>query len=196
MKRTNRKMTFNKKSWQICALVPADFLECSYWPFSFYRMPEDSASQSEVKRDWKLKPKNQTLPEDKLAASVRQALRLGAGVINDIDFEKIKKNEMLYNLLLTEIYAASYELSTVEKYFNPQKIISRDFAEALALKSKALHVEPFSFLTNLVHEKPELHNPRRYDFNWFILGIGWEKERREIEKAQANAKAKYNVVKK
>jgi hypothetical protein len=45
-------------------------------------------------------------------------------------------------------------------------------------------------------ETPELYNPKRYDFNWFILGIGWDKERQDMEKAQAAAKSKMILRKK
>lgn len=193
MKRIQRKIKFEKKTWTISAIAPADFLELSYWPFTFYRLSEEQKvkAQPEVKRDWKLKPQPMISLEDKLEASTKHALKLGLNLKSDAEYNEINVNEPLKNLLLFEIYALTYELSAIEKYFTPFKFISRDFAEGLAVKSKALGVEPYSFLNDVTRETPELYNPKRYDFNWFVLGIGWDKERREIEKAQAEAKAKY-----
>jgi hypothetical protein len=196
MKRVQKKIKYAGKVWTVSSLVPADFLSCSHWPFSYYRLEENSRQKSlEVKRDWKLKPKNISSDEEKLAESVKQAVKIGININFDGEYEKIKSDESVHAVLLSQIYALTYNLSLAEKYFLPFQIISKDFAEALAVKAKTLCVEPYSFLVNLSKEPPELYNPKRYDFNWFILGVGWEKERREMEKAQAEMKSKMQLRK-
>jgi hypothetical protein len=192
MSRAKRIIKYADKTWTVSSLVPADFLECSFWPFSYYRLPEDNLVKSaiEVKRDWNLKPKNKISDEAKLEQAIRQAFMVGLGINFDKDFEAIKSDQTLYNILLFEIYSLTYRLKPVDKILVPFELISRDFAEALAIKAKAINLEPFSLISDLSRELPELYNPKRYDFNWFILGVGWERERREIEKAQAEAKSR------
>jgi len=198
MKFVPRKIKHEGKTWTIKSIAPADFMSLSYWPFSFYRLPDDKAVKKvpEIKREWKLKPTPMLSLEDKLEASVKHALTIGLSLKSDTEYNEIKENKILHDSALFEIYALTYELTAIEKYFSPFKFINRDFAEGLASKSKALRVEPFSFLKDVSREIPELYNPKRYDFNWFILGIGWDKERREIEKAQADAKSKFSMRKK
>lgn len=180
-----KKVKYLKKAWTIKCLAPIDFIEQSFWPFAYYVLPDDhwTKKKKEIKRDWKLKPKNQVDDEARIENAVKHALKCGAGVSDELD-------ELLRVRLLAEIYSLTYQLTNIEKYFASQKTVSRDFAEGLAIKAKALNVEPYSFLADLSKEKPELYNPKRYDFNFFILGVGWEKERREMEKAQANIKGK------
>lgn len=176
-----KKVRYLKKAWTVKCLAPIDFLEQGVWPFSYYVLPDDLLAKKEktIGRHWKVVLEN----------AIKYALSLGAGVNTEID-------EILKTVLLAEIYALTYGLTNIEKYFTPQKTISRNFAEGLAIKAKALNVEPYSFLADLSKEKPELYNPKRYDFNFFVLGVGWEKERREAEVAQAELKSKTNALRK
>ena len=184
-----RKIKYGGQKWTIQALVPADFLEVSYWPFAYYKLPESELSKNaEIKRDWKLKPKGMVEEEKQLEDSFKLALKLGAG-INDKNYAQVKKNAEFYNILLSEIYALTYQLTPEEKFFIPQKVISKTFAEFMFAKAKAMNMEPYAFMADLAREKPELYNPKRFDFNIFILGVGWERERREMEKAEAKMKA-------
>lgn len=180
-----KKVKYLKKAWTVKSLAPIQFVEESFWPFAYYVLSDDgwTKKKKEIKRDWKLKPKDVIDDEARIENAIKHALKYGAGVNGDLD-------ETLRVLLLAEIYSLTYQLSNIEKYFTPQMTLSRDFVEGLAVKAKALNVEPYSFLADLSKEKPELYNPKRYDFNFFVLGVGWEKERREMEKAQADIKRK------
>lgn len=187
--RNKRKIKYDNRFWTIHSLDPFDFLECSYWPFAYYHLPKNQTNKTqEVKRDWKLKPANKIDEEKKLENSIRHALILGAEIKLGGEYDEIKKDEKLHSILLAEIYALTYQLTPIEKLFASQKEISRDFAESLAIKSKVLHVEPYSLIADVSREKPELYNPKRYDFNWFILGVGWDRERREFEKLKVKGK--------
>jgi hypothetical protein len=196
MQRTTRKIKYNGKTLNLCGLFPADFFECAYWPFSFYKLPEDNKVKStEIKRDWKIKPESMIEEEEKLAASIRRAFKVGCNLQFDNEYENIKENENLHTYLLSEIYTLTYKLNTIEKYLSPVEIISREFAESIAIKSKAMNIEPFSLLFDLSHESPALYNPKRWDFNWLVLGCGWERERKEIEKAQREIQSRMNARK-
>lgn len=192
MDRLQRRLKYFGKKWTVRQLFPADFLSVEYWPFSYYRLLEDnkpSKKAPEIKRNWNLKPKEMIDTEAKLAASVKRAVMFGLAIYSDQEYEKIKEDEQLHSLLLAEIYALTYELKPEEKYFAPIMTINKTFAESLAIKAKTMSVEPFSFMVDLSDQKPELYNPKRFDFNWLILGAGWERERREYEKAEREAKA-------
>lgn len=187
-----RKIKYQKKTWTVKTLAPIQFIECSYWPFAHYRTSEDiepTPEKPEIPRDWKLPPKKKLDDEAKLEAAWRYAYKLSCGVGSDADYEEIKKDRTLHFMLFNEMYALTYELTLIERCFTPQKIISRDFAEGLAIKAKAMNIEPYSLLADLSEEKPELYNPKRYDFNFFILGIGWQKEIRDADEAKAKYEA-------
>lgn len=192
MNRRERVIKCFGQKWKIKSIFPADFLSVSYWPFSYYRLPEIKKRKDipEVKRDWKKKPKEMEDMEAKLNASIKHAFFFGLSVFFDSKFEEIKKNDQLYNVLLAEIYALSYDLSATDKYFSPFKILSKDFAEALAIKAKFMNVEPYSLIADVSRETPELYNPKRFDFNWLILSAGWECERREREKAEREIRSR------
>jgi hypothetical protein len=196
MNRKRRTIKYTKKAWSIKSLVPADFLECSYYPFAYYKLPDNSwgAKLKEIKRNWKLPTKEKSAYDNKLEEARKQAFRSSLGVLSDADYDKIKKDETLYNILLSEIYALTYNLTPIEKLFKPQVILSKDFAENLAIKAKAMNVEPYYFMTNLANELPPLYNPKRYDFNLFILGVGWERERREYEEIENKMKSQQNKL--
>ena len=190
MDRIQRKVKYFDRTWTLLSLFPADFLEVSCWPFAYYRLSEVQRKENfEVKRDWKLKPKNVSSEEEKLESAIKQAIMQGASIANE-DYEAVKADDTLYSLLLAEIYALTYQLDLTEKYFTPTKTISKDFAEALAIKSKAMNCEPYALIADILKEKPELYNPKRYDFNWLVLSAGWERERIEMIKAQNIAKSK------
>lgn len=191
-----KKIKYLKKTWIAKTLVPNDFLEYSYWPFSYYILKEDTQKKQikEIKRNWNLPPKEKVQADEKIDGSLFNAFRLGCDVKTLTEYNEIKENKMLYNLLLGEIYSLAYKLTDVEKFFVPQKVISKDFAEGLAIKSKSMNVEPYSFMVDLSKEKPELFNPKRYDFNFFILGVGWERERREMEEATKEAENRLKKV--
>lgn len=190
----NRAILFEGRRWHARPVYPADFFSCAFWPFAFYRLLEDEKSEKgeEIKREWKIKPKNLVDDEAKLEAALKNVFKAGLGIKFDHEYDKIKENNLLHSVLLSEIYALSYNLTLEEKLFTPTQSISREFAEVLAIKAKALQCEPYALLKDLSKERPELYNPRRYDFNIFILAAGWDRERREIEKAQAAAKIKFN----
>jgi len=190
MKQPTKRIIFLKKTWTVKALFPVDFIEQSYWPFAYYKLKDEQAYKrsSEVKREWNLKPKDQIDELTKLNNAKKYAIEIGAGIANDDEWLEIEKNKDLFDMLLSQIYALTYGLSALEKYFVPEKVISKDFAELLAIKAKALNVEPYSFMADISKELPELYNPKRYDFNFFILGVGWDRERKEIEKANKKAK--------
>jgi hypothetical protein len=192
MNRVQKKIKYLDRTWNLSSIVPADFICLSFWPFSFYRLSEEQVfKKQEIKRDWKLKPKSAITDEEKLSRSIKHVFKIGLGINSDSEYKEIKKDETLYSILLAEIYAISYQLTSEEKLFIPFEFYSREFCEMLAIKSKALHVEPFSFLKDISKEKPELFNPKRYDFNWLVLSTGWEREQREAEvKSRLNMKVR------
>ena len=191
MNRAKRKLKYFGRVFIIKALVPFEFIDKAFWPFSYYRINRDSITtpKPEIKRDWKLKPKNVVEDEVRLAESIKQAVIIGAN-IKASEYAAIKENKNLHTYLLAEIYSLTYNLTLTEEYFCPIKEISREFGEALAIKAKAMSVEPYSLVTDVSRETPELYNPKRFDFNWTILAAGWEKERREYDKAMAEMKSK------
>jgi hypothetical protein len=191
MMRKKRTVLFASRLWSLQSLFPADFLTEKFWPFAFYRLPEDvKPVNHEPKRDWKLKPTNMTEHETALKSAIKRALGIGANLKSG-EFGQIEGNEELKMLLLSEIYALSYDLTPAQKLICPYETINRDQAEMIYFKAKMYTCEPFALIANLQDESPELYNSRRYDFNLFVLGCGWDRERREIEKAQQEMKAKY-----
>lgn len=193
-----RKIKYKKHKLSVAALVPFDLMSCSYWPFAYYLLDEviNKKKAPEIKRDWKLKPKDMIETDTKIADSIKMAIKKSLSITDELH-DELKQDETTYNILLSEIYAVSYQLTPIEKYFTPQKMINKEFAEGLAAKSKALQIEPYSFIADLSREKPDLFNPKRYDFNYFILGVGWEMERKaqenalkDMEKQQSKIKAR------
>jgi hypothetical protein len=196
MQRATKTINYDGRTWRLCGLFPADFFTCSCWPFAYYRLPEDgNPAEQKIKRDWKLKPKNMRDDEAKLAFAIRRALKVGCGINSERECDEILSKDTLKVFLLAEIYALTYQLNLLQKYFTPFENISREFAEALAIKAKTMNIEPYALLADVSRGTPELYNPKRYDFNWFILGIGWERERREYEKAQVEMKSKIGMRK-
>ena len=195
MNRIEKRVKIKKKTWLIKSLFPADFLSYSFWPFSYYRLPEDlkpTKQYPEVKRDWKIKPKNLITQEEKLNNALRNVYRLGAGIYKDKVYDELKADEFAYQILLAEIYSLSYGLTNQEKLLEPFKVISRDFGETIYMKAKAMYSEPWNLIGDIT-ELPELYNPKRHDFNIFILGLGWDRERREAEELQAKMKSQSKV---
>lgn len=183
-----RKIKYKKNKLSVMSLTPSDFMSCSYWPFAYYYTDEDKkkAKFDQPERDWKLKPKKDLTIEEKLDESIKFAFKISLNITDEL-YDDIKKDTMVYNFIFNEIFASTYKLNNIEKFFSPQKYINLDFAEGIAVKSKAMSKEPYSFIADLSKEKPELYNPRRYDFNYFILGVLWNMEARENEKAQKEA---------
>lgn len=153
------------------------------------------SKKKEIKRDYKLPPKDKIAEDKKINEAVKRAFKISLNIVDDNDYSKLKENKTAHNFLLSEIYTATYNLTPVDKYFNPQKIISKDFAEMLAIKAKAMNIEPYSMYADIKNELPELYNPKRYDFNLFILGVGWEKERQEYEKMDKKTKQEISKFK-
>jgi hypothetical protein len=191
MERRARKVKIASRKWTLRGLFPADFLALRLWPFAHYRLIEDMKKDDGhfLDRDWKLKPKNKLDEEVALEEGIKRALVVGASLKHG-QYAEIKADEQLHSILLAEIYAMTYGLSPADKVFNPFKLIDRHFAETIFAKSKALCLEPYAFMADVAHEAPELYNPRRWDFNLFILGVGWDQERRAMEKAQAEMRSK------
>lgn len=187
-----KKIKYGRKVLHIHKISPFDFMTKTFWPFSYYVLIEDKLKKDksfEIKREWKLKPKEMDSDEKKINDAVVYAFELSAG-INKAEHDTLKNdNKVFYNYILGEIYAQAYDLDSAQKLINPQIEISREFAEALAIKCKFLNIEPYSLIANINQEKPELYNPKRYDFNWIILSTGWDKERREQEKLNAKMKS-------
>lgn len=184
MKRIKKKVKYLKKAWVIQSLVPADLIEFHYWPFSFFRAAEvlEKKKLVEPEREWNLKPKEKKADEVKLDNALKQAFKISLNIFFDKEYDEIKKDEMLYNILLAEIYALTYNLTPAQKYYNPTQNISKKYAELIAVKATTLHIEPYAFYADISKELPELQNPKRYDFNNCILSVGWENQRQEIEK--------------
>lgn len=179
-----RKIKYKKNKFSVKPLTPADFTGCAFWPFSHYIVNETKVIPKfdQPERDVKLKfNKNKTIDE-KLDESIKYAFKISLDITDEI-FDDIKKDELAFNFIFNEIYAQTYKLGRLEKFFTPQKIYNQDFAEGIAVKCKALSKEPYSFIADLEKEKPELYNAKRYDFNYFILGVLWSMEAREQEKA-------------
>ena len=191
MDRKTKNIKFNNETWKIQEIFPIDFIDCSYFPFTFYVLKDTQPTfkKKEVKRNWNLKPKEKIEEEENLEKSLDRILEIGIvspavdrnGSFNRKSIQDIKKDQNLYSILLSEIYALTYSLSSIDKLMHPQMEFSKDFSEAIYIKSKNLGVEPYSFLADLTMEKPGLYNPKRWNFNFFILSVGWDKERREVE---------------
>ena len=192
-----KKVKYLKKAWSVKCLVPADFLECAYYPFAYYKLPEDDKPKlaHEIKRDWKLPPKRIRDEQIREEEAVKTILKKGLGLVSNKTYNEIKKDKDLSNYLFAEIYCNTYQLSNTEKYLNPQKIINKEFAERIAVQCMTLHLEPYSFMADLSKEKPALYNPKRYDFNIFILGVGWDRMRREQEEMEAKIKKDIEAAK-
>jgi hypothetical protein len=167
-------------------LIPADFMAHACFPMSYYITAEAAKTKKTIKRDWKLKPKHQS--DEELARD--NILVLGIKGLTASELTNIKENNFLFNYLLSVIYVLTFKLNTFEIVFAPQKKIAREFAENLYMVSKLLNQEPYSLYTDIKKERPALQNPKRWDFNNFILAIGLERERYEQEKAMTKVKAR------
>jgi len=193
VERKQKKAKYFGRTWNVSAIFPADFLNSYFWPFSYYQYPpkkksKDKKEMPEIRREWNYKPKEIIDTEAKIAASIKHAFIISLGLYKPFAYEKLQENKVLYDVLMAEIYGLTYDLNVAEKNFAPVCNINKDFAESIAIKAKTLGVEPYSFLKDLSTEKPELYNPKRWDFNWFILSAGWDRERIEIEKANQRIK--------
>ncbi len=195
MERRTRKIRIASQVYTLHSLFPADFLPVKFWPFSYYRLPEDlKPKPAGPNYDWKIKPKKMIDTEDAIKTSIRRAFEISAGLLFD-KCDRALESETVKNILLTEIYALTYGLDSVRKLMMPFEMLYREQAEMIYIKAKAYNAEPFAQMADLVAEPPELYNPRRYDFNLFILGCGWERERREAEKIKAEMSAKFKTGK-
>lgn len=196
MIRKKRTVLFASRLWSLQSLFPADFLTEKFWPFAFYRLPEDVKPNIPSQAiDWKLKPKEMTDYEESLKSAIRKALIIGANIKTG-DINAVETNEQIKSVLLAEIYALSYGLTPMQKILLPYETITREQAELMYVKAKAYNCEPYALISDLSGMAPELYNPKRYDFNLFILGCGWDRERREIEKAKAEMKVKMPAARK
>jgi hypothetical protein len=194
MKRKTGKLIIAKQFYELQSLFPFDFLTEKFWPFAYYRLPENiETKNNQLRINWNLKPQKDLDFESDMAAAIKHALEIGANLKFD-EYSKIEKDEKTKTILLSAIYSLTYDLTTAQKYLCPFENIRRDQAEMIYFKSKFYNCEPYALLGDIQTESPELYNPKRYDFNIFILGCGWDRERREIETAQREAKAKMPMV--
>lgn len=194
MKRKTRTIKYKGSRWTVKGLIPRDFIEFNCFPLAYFSFPESPKQKNEVKRDWKTKSKKQKNEE------AARARILTVGIVKPVvsqngfgglfDVRNIEADEMLYGVLLGEVYALTFELTNQERLFAPQKKINREFAENLYFVCKLLQQEPFSLYQDVANELPALQNPKRWDFNQFILAAGLERERAEQEKAMADIKTK------
>jgi len=181
--RKTKKIKINKKVWHIKGLLPIDFIGYKYFPFSYFIFPK-KCTPITIKRDWKLKTKKMR-EEDEVKA---QILKIGLISPKNIIIDP-EKDEFLYNTLINEIYALTFNLTLIEKYYNPQKEINIEFAENIYFLSQKMNCEPYSLYADIKNELPSLYNCKRWDFNLLIIQAGIEREQMEIEEQMRKAKA-------
>ena len=181
--RKTEKIKINKKIWRIQGLLPIDFVGHNFFPFSYFIF-KDRKSPKTIKRDWKLKTKK-VREEDAVKENI---IKIGVVSPRNVTVDP-EKDELTYNILLGSIYALTYDLTLIEKYFTPQKEIHREFAENIYFLSQKMNTEPYALYTDISKELPSLHNPERWDFNLFVIQAGLEREQMEYDEAINKAKA-------
>jgi len=192
MKRLTRTIKYQGQKWTLQGLFPIDFVQFDCFPMSYFTFPEPVKKQIEVKREITYKSKSQEKEEHArdriLEIGVVKPIVHREGFGGWYDMRLIRADETLYGLLLSEIYALTFQLTPLERMVAPQKIIGREFAENFYFVSKLLKQEPYAMYSKACKEEPAAWNPKRWDFNQFILAAGLERERVEQEKAMAEAK--------
>lgn len=204
MQRKTKNVKIGARIFKLQSLFPADFLGDKFWPFAFFRTPEDvKQTPPAPEYDWKLKPKSMLDFEADMQTVTQRAIEIGGSLRFGERFEIAKEESFSKDVfttkksvLLSEIYALTYGLDTAQKLLAPFMFVRREWAEMIYFKAKFYACEPFDLIADCKKELPELYNPRRYDFNLFVLGCGWEKERREMEKAQAEMRSKTSMLRK
>lgn len=201
-KRRTKKIKINGTVWTLRQIVPADFLNCTNWPFSFYKF-EGETDEIDIEAERYRKNPKAIKPEDLKEREARQeellfqiffkavvsptVYRSGFGSFGKhLDFEDLKKNEPLHKELLAQIFALAYNIGPrdVAKY---PIYLNRMNAEMIYFRASEMGVEPYSLLADTSKEFPELYNALRHDFNLIIAAAGKKKLRKLQEEAEEEA---------
>lgn len=201
-KRRTKKIKIKGTVWTLRQIVPADFLNCTNWPFSFYKFEGESdeidiEAERYRKNPTAIKHKDLKAREENreeltfqifFKAVVRPSIyRTGFGSFGKhLDFEDLKKNESLYKEMLGQIFALAYGIGPrdVAKY---PIYLNRANAEMLYFRAHEMGVEPYSLLVDVSQELPELYNALRHDFNLIVAAAGKKKMRKMQEEAEEKA---------
>lgn len=201
-KRRTKKIKINGTVWTLRQIVPADFLNCTNWPFSFYKF-EGEGDEIDIEADRYRKNPKAIKPKDLKEREARQEeltfqiffkgvvsptiYRAGFGSFGKhLDFDDLKSNQPLYKELLAQIFALAYNIGPrdVTKY---PIYLHRTNAEMIYFHAHGRAAEPYSILADTTKELPEMFNALRHDFNLIIAAAGTKKMKKLQEEAEEKA---------
>lgn len=164
--------------WQVRSLVPADFFNCSAWPFCLFSIDGLETEMDKLRKRFSGKGlKDKRLAEAERETEELEFQTIFKGVVSPVvsrpgigvgyNFSRIKANPKLLGRLLAEIVRLSYGVSG---YQVSPVVISKEFARMILFSSRASGMEPWALYSG--SGPAALFNPARWDFNLMIQAYG------------------------